>query len=523
MKVNMPVTQVEKTFSDDTTLVSTTDLKGIITSANDDFVQVSGFASEELVGRSHNVVRHPDMPAAAFENLWDSLKSGQPWLGLVKNRCKNGDYYWVDAFVAPVFEGDQVSGYQSVRFCPAREDVTRAQGLYQDINNKKMPRFRAGNLSFGTRIFLAGAGAALAVMAALAAAGKVSVGAALVAVAVLVVFHGGAALAISRPLVRAARHSKRLIDNPLVQLMYCGSINEVSQLTVANKLLEAKLRTALGRVTSCATTLGRHVEHAAQTARDASNGIDVQLSETDQVVAAINEMNASAQEVARNAAHAAQSVRSANDQAVTVEKVIVDAIQVIEQLVNAVENAAAVIRKLEQDSASIGTVADVIREIADQTNLLALNAAIEAARAGEQGRGFAVVADEVRTLATRTQQSTEEIQKIIERLQAGTGNAVQAMKQGQDKARQGVEQAQQAGRALEEITTAVARIMDMNTQIATAAEQQSAVTNELNRNVHNIMDVIHTTANGARTLAESNQTLTEMTRNLSSIVKQCGA
>lgn len=523
MKINMPVTQVEKTFIGDTTLVSTTDLKGVITSANDDFVQVSGFALEELVGRSHNVVRHPDMPPAAFENLWESLKAGRPWIGLVKNRCKNGDFYWVDAFVAPIFDADRVAGYQSVRFRPAREDVTRAQHLYQHLNSKKKLPFSLANLSFGARIFLAGAGIASTVMITLAAAGAVSGNTALAALAALVVFHGAAAFALSRPLVRAAQQSKRLIDNPLVQWMYCGSVNELSQLVVANKLLEAKLQTTLGRVTDCATTLGQHVENAARTARDTSSGIDVQLNETDQVVAAINQMNASAQEVARNAAHAAQSVKSANDQAVTVEKVIVDAIQVIEQLVNAVENAAAVIHKLEQDSASIGNVADVIREIADQTNLLALNAAIEAARAGEQGRGFAVVADEVRTLATRTQQSTEEIQKIIERLQAGTGDAVQAMKKGQDKARQGVEQAQQAGRSLEEITAAVARIMDMNTQIATAAEQQSAVTNELNRNVHNIMDVIHSTANGARNLADSNQTLTDMTRNLSSIVKQCGA
>jgi len=522
MKINMPVTQVEKTYGGDVMLVSTTDLKGVITSVNDGFVKVSGYGQDESVGRSHNIVRHPEMPPEAFENLWASLKAGRPWLGLVKNRCKNGDFYWVDAFVAPFFEGNSVAGYQSVRVRPAREDVARAQKLFQYINSKKKIPFRLGNLSFATRIFLAGAGAALVVLLSLMAAGLISGGAGFASIGALMGLQALAAFAISRPLVRAANESKRLIDNPLAQLMYCGSINELSQLIVAGKLQDAKLRTALGRVNTAAMTLDEHVEEAARTARETSNGIDIQLNETDQVVAAINEMNASAQEVARNAAHAAQSVKDANDQAVTVEKVIVQAIQVIEQLVNAVENAAAVIHKLEQDSASIGSVADVIREIADQTNLLALNAAIEAARAGEQGRGFAVVADEVRTLATRTQQSTQEIQKIIERLQAGTGDAVQAMKQGQEKAREGVEQAQQAGRALEEITSAVARIMDMNTQIATAAEQQSTVTTELNRNVHNIMEVIHGTATGARTLAAINQNLAELTQHLRSVVKQCG-
>lgn len=523
MKINMPITQVEKTYGEDVALVSTTDLKGIITSCNDDFISVSGFTSDELNGRSHNVVRHPDMPPAAFEDLWASLKAGRPWIGLVKNRCKNGDYYWVDAFVAPIFEGNSVSGYQSVRVRPDRQDVARADKLFQEINSKKKIPFRLGNLSFGTRIFLAGVAAALAVMLPLMAAGLVSAGVGTAGIGALILLQAIVAFVISRPLVRAANDSKRLIDNPLAQLMYCGSVNELSQLLVASKLQDAKLRTALGRVHNCAVTLDDHVEEAARTALVTSNGIDVQLNETDQVVAAINEMNASAQEVARNAAHAAQSVKDANDQAVTVEKVIVQAIQVIEQLVNAVENAAAVIHKLEQDSTNIGSVADVIREIADQTNLLALNAAIEAARAGEQGRGFAVVADEVRTLATRTQQSTQEIQKIIERLQVGTGDAVLAMKQGQEKAREGVEQAQQAGRSLEEITSAVARIMDMNTQIATAAEQQSAVTNELNRNVHNIMDVIHNTANGARTLASNNKNLAELTQHLKSVVKQCGA
>ena len=133
MRKNLPVTDNEKTFSPNQKLISSTDLKGKIRHCNSAFVEVSGFTRDELIGQPHNIVRHPDMPPAAYENMWSHLKAGQPWMGLVKNRCKNGDYYWVSAYVTPVTENGKVVGYESVRSCPDREDVERAEKLYLSL------------------------------------------------------------------------------------------------------------------------------------------------------------------------------------------------------------------------------------------------------------------------------------------------------------------------------------------------------------------------------------------------------
>lgn len=217
----------------------------------------------------------------------------------------------------------------------------------------------------------------------------------------------------------------------------------------------------------------------------------------------MNEMTATVQEVARNAADASDAAHAADSEAVNGNLIVDNVTSAINDLALEVQESAGTIATLEENAEQIGTVLDVIRGIAEQTNLLALNAAIEAARAGEQGRGFAVVADEVRTLASRTQDSTREIQSMIERLQEGSKSAVLAMDQSQKKTERVVEQAHKAGEALTSITMAVSRIADMNTQIATAAEQQSAVSEDINENVVGINTLAidaagsaeHTTAN----------------------------
>jgi methyl-accepting chemotaxis protein len=214
-----------------------------------------------------------------------------------------------------------------------------------------------------------------------------------------------------------------------------------------------------------------------------------QKEEIDKVATAMNEMSATVQEVARNATEAAEAAHRADSETTNGKNVVAQAIEAIDLLANEVDDAAKVINRLENDSEEIGAILDVIRGIAEQTNLLALNAAIEAARAGEQGRGFAVVADEVWTLAQRTQQSIQEIQNMIERLQAGAQEAVKAMQQGRTRAQAGVEQAAAAGTSLETITAAVGTISDMNAQIATAAEEQSVVAEEINLNITSISDM----------------------------------
>jgi methyl-accepting chemotaxis protein len=260
------------------------------------------------------------------------------------------------------------------------------------------------------------------------------------------------------------------------------------------------------------------VDQVALVTAQTREGVFKQQTETDQVATAINEMTATVQEVARNAANAASAATQADSETTRGRGVVDQTVSSIAVLADDVERAAGVIQQVGNDSANIQKVIEVISAIAEQTNLLALNAAIEAARAGEQGRGFAVVADEVRTLATRTQAATGEIHQIIERLRSGATEAVKAMEQGRTQARSSVEQATQAGQALRAIAEAVATINDMNAQIASAAEEQSSVAAEINRNIVNISQVADETTLRAQQTSKQTGELSHTTAELQTLV-----
>ena len=296
--------------------------------------------------------------------------------------------------------------------------------------------------------------------------------------------------------------------------------DEIGDLFGSFGRMVASLRTIIGDVTGSTAQLASAAEEMSAVTEQTSQGVKQQQTETDQIATAMNEMSATVQDVARNAAAAAQAAHQADEQASNGKQVVTQTIEAIDALAGEVEKAGQVIQKLEGDSISIGAVLDVIKGIAEQTNLLALNAAIEAARAGEQGRGFAVVADEVRTLAQRTQQSTQEIRHMIESLQSGAKNAVQVMLGGKRQAQMSVEQAAKAGAALETITRAVATITDMNTQIASAAEEQSAVAEEMNRNIVNISQVANQTAEGAYQTATGSSEVASLAGRLQAAMGQ---
>jgi len=303
--------------------------------------------------------------------------------------------------------------------------------------------------------------------------------------------------------------TKRLSGSKLAEL------NELAELT--NSFV-GKVQNDVREVGETVINLAATSDQLQSTTKSTKAVLERQQMETDQVATAINEMSATINEVARNAVNASESAVLADEHSQNGNKVVSETVAVINKLAAEVERAAGVIHSLDEHSALIGQVSDVIKGIAEQTNLLALNAAIEAARAGEQGRGFAVVADEVRALAHRTHESTEEIQTIIEKLQSSASEAVSVMESGQTQANACVQQAIEAGGALEMITTEVTKISDMNTQIASAAEEQGAVSEEINRSVVNIREVSDQTVIEMNSLTQSSDNLLGVVGRLQTLI-----
>ncbi|WP_312910615.1 methyl-accepting chemotaxis protein [Stutzerimonas nitrititolerans] len=322
--------------------------------------------------------------------------------------------------------------------------------------------------------------------------------------------------------INAMRHTmeEMTAHEDLSRAVVIRAEDEVGAMGHAFNRMIGKFRDSLEAVAGVTRQLGEVSDRVSSVAEKTHGAVIEQRSETDMVASAMNEMSATVQEVARHATQTASASSGADEESKAGVKVATEALDGIEVLIRDIENAAQVIKRVEDDSASIGMVLGVINGIAEQTNLLALNAAIEAARAGEQGRGFAVVADEVRTLASRTQKSTEEIQQTIEQLQNGVRNAVKAMEGAQVRAHAGSECVAKAAQSLTVIAGEVGTINDMNTQIATAAEEQSAVAEEINRNITTISMIADTTSTDAQQTARISDELVQLAAELNRLVSQ---
>lgn len=519
MKTNLPITGRERALPKDRELISVTDTRGIITDCNDAFVEVSGFSREEMIGKAHNIVRHPDVPPAVFADMWDNLKQRRPWMGVVKNRCKNGDHYWVDAYVTPMFDNGEVVGYESVRVIPERDRVEAAERLYQAINRKgfKPPPF----ISTPQKSMML---VVTAVSSVLFGAWNLFDSASWwvgVAVYLLVTGAGIAATAWALGgIERAAADARKVVDNPLLQMLYTDRFDELGQIRLAQRMLCARQRTMLGRVADSAALLGVLAQEVETNAGQVVEQAGRQESETENIATAMEEMSVSIREVAQSAAEASAMAGQADAEAAQGEAVLRESEAAFQLLDQTVESAAEVITELGGDAENIGKVTTVIHNIAQQTNLLALNAAIEASRAGEQGRGFAVVAEEVRSLAGMTASSTQEIRDLIERLQSRARDAVSIVEQGKGMAGNSVEHMSRVSEALKGISACIDRVNSMNSHIASAAEQQSGVSEEVSANTHKISDLGIFTSQASGQNLERSSEMRRLAEGLQSMVNR---
>lgn len=514
MRNNGPVTGREIRLSPQDELVSSTNTRGDIEFCNQTFCRIAGYSTDELLHKPHNMIRHPDMPAAAFGMLWSAIKAGRPWMGIVKNRCKNGDHYWVDAYVTPLRQSGQIYGYESVRVKADESVIRRAEQVYQRLN-RGLPAYSGFTRlmdNSGSSLLLAlltwvALIAGLGLMGGLTT--TLSLG--LIPLAMLI---GGLHFWLNQarlsPLLAEAR---AVIHDPFASYIYTGRSDALGEIQFAQLAIKARLRTALGRFRESAEALHNKADSTQQQARKVYSGMSEQQQETASVATAMQQMALAVHEVAEGANQTSAATGSAIVQVDNGHRVIEGAKSAIDKLSNNVGDLGKVLGQLSEDSGKIASVVDVIRSIAEQTNLLALNAAIEAARAGEQGRGFAVVADEVRSLAQRTQESTGHIQEIISNLSKATTNASENMESCLKMADLSVTEMNNVRSALGTIADSVNAIDQMSHQIAAAAEEQSSTAAEIERNTKAIARISDQTQEKVQLADQLTSELTQLSHH----------
>lgn len=520
MRVNLPVSNMEYPIGDDTLILSTTDTKGRITYVNSTFIEVSGFSEDELIGKAHNIVRHPDMPPEAFSDLWKTLQSGKPWTGLVKNRRKNGDYYWVLGNATPLIENGNIVGYLSVRTKPSRQLVEKVVPIYRQILDGKAKNLKIENggvvrtdfigkiaalfqMTFGKRIAIY---LSLPTLLLLSAAGAgwwgltqatvtpwlsnfISVsgisGALLMCVVGFLIRQN-----TLKPLNKAIEISNTLAAGDLQTKIKNEYSDEFGVLIKSLTQMGINLRATVSDVRNSAESVRQASSEIASGNLDLSQRTEEQASSLEETASSMEELTSTVKQNADNARQADQLSTSASN-------IALKGGQMMTNVVNTMSS-------ISDSSNKIASIINVIDGIAFQTNILALNAAVEAARAGEQGRGFAVVATEVRNLAQRSAAAAKEIKTLID--------------DSVEKVENGTKLVDEAGRTMEEIVTSIKHVAEIMSEITAASQEQSSGIEQVNQAVTQMDEVTQQNAALVEEAAASAESLEHQAKDLAGAI-----
>lgn len=488
MRTNFPVFDREIDLPADVTLMSTTDSRGRITHANAAFIAVSGFSEDELLGQPHNIVRHPDMPASAFADMWATLKAGESWTGIVKNRRKNGDYYWVRANVTPLMRDGRAVGHLSVRTKPSQQELADAQALYRNLRDEKkstvalhkglVRRRGIGSLISLRQTLPVRWRLRLPVLAMLAASmvATLLVGQPMASIAAMLLIEavlGALTLLwlewdVARPIEGVLRQAQRISTGEASESLHLDRVDEIGLILRTINQMGLMFRWIIDDVSKQVLLVRTVSGEIAQGNNDLS-------ARTEQTAASLQETAASMEQMSSSVKNNSEAARRAAELAVVATAAATDGGSAVGQMTETMNEITTSSRK-------IADIIGVIDSIAFQTNILALNAAVEAARAGNQGRGFAVVAGEVRTLAQSSTQAAKEIKTLIgrnvERIESGERRVMEASSAMNDivnKVKQVNALIDEISSASREQTTGISQVSDAVSELDQATQRNAAL------------------------------------------------